>query len=252
MVILFGYIIILFMAGCIIVGSQQIRAVERENHIMQSYILSMQEFYKVMQEQIEATRCYRHDLAKHIQMLEIILEQQKDENQAEIREYRDDLQRKQQMLLSQRICQDDIVNAILLIKKQQCREKDIPLELQIQNTKYSGLEDADMTGLLYNLMDNAIEANERIREGGKRGIQLSMGKEDNKIFVRVQNQMPIGEKITFKTNKKAQEKHGLGMKIIHQTVEKYKGTYEIRYDKKVGIMYMELSFALNQNPDNEM
>lgn len=41
---------------------------------------------------------------------------------------------------------------------------------------YDGIQKVDMVGLLYNLLDNAIEANERIPRGGKQGISLSMGK----------------------------------------------------------------------------
>lgn len=60
------------------VGVMKTREMEQENRVMQSYMVSMEEFYTGIQSRIEATRKYRHDLAKHIQTLEALLEQQKN------------------------------------------------------------------------------------------------------------------------------------------------------------------------------
>ena len=46
-----------------------------ENQLKEAYLLSMQEFYEVIQSQLKAVRRYRHDLAGHIQTLEWILKQ---------------------------------------------------------------------------------------------------------------------------------------------------------------------------------
>ena len=68
------------------VGVMKTREMEQENRVMQSYMVSMEEFYTGIQSRIEATRKYRHDLAKHIQTLEALLEQQK--NRQEMADYK--------------------------------------------------------------------------------------------------------------------------------------------------------------------
>lgn len=199
----------------------KIREMEQENEWMQSYLDAMQEFYLGIQEGIEATRKYRHDLAKHIQTMEKILE---GRNLNYACEYRDNLKEQYEFLKNQEFCSDEIVNAILKIKKEQCREKKIPLEIQIEDAIYNEIEEADLVSILHNLLDNAIEANERIPEEKERGVWFGMKKESNHIVIEMKNRIIRGEKITFQTHKARKEEHGIGTKIIEMLVKKYHGT----------------------------
>ena len=90
MAVFIGFLVVLFVALIIVFKVMQTRELEQENHLMQMYMLSMQEFYSAIQNRIEATRRYRHDLAKHIQTLEHLLE--KHGEAQEMQEYMADLQ----------------------------------------------------------------------------------------------------------------------------------------------------------------
>ena len=57
----------------------KMQEIARENQMMQSYLVSMESFYHMIQNRIEATRRYRHDLAKHIQTLEVMIQQENKE-----------------------------------------------------------------------------------------------------------------------------------------------------------------------------
>ena len=72
---------------------------ETENQLMQSYMASMEIFYDGIQNQIEATRRYRHDLANHIQTLEACLVLYSDTE--EMREYMDNLKDRYHTLKNQ-------------------------------------------------------------------------------------------------------------------------------------------------------
>ncbi|NCB91500.1 MAG: GHKL domain-containing protein [Clostridia bacterium] len=227
-------VIVLFIAG----RRMQIQQLEQENHLMQNYMSSMQEFYETVQERIEAVRRYRHDLAKHIQTLEALIERQ--EGSEDIQGYMDNLKGRYQTLKKEEYCTDEIVNSVLSIKVQMCREKDIPLELHVEDITYSGVKEVDMVALLQNLLDNAMEANERIPSGEKKGIILEMGQIEDKIRIRVLNHVRPGEEVVFKTWKEKKEEHGIGTKIIDSLVDKYHGTKEIAQDMEKNIFEREI------------
>lgn len=230
MVVLVILIIILTIAAA---RMMRVREMEQENELMQSYMVSMEEFYAGLQNKIEATRKYRHDLARHIQTLETLL--LKYDQQEGIQEYMDNLKERYQSLKRQEFCSDEIVNSILVIKKEQCAERQIPIQITVEDCIYNGIEEVDLVSLLHNLLDNAIEANERIEETKDRAVSFSMKRQDDRTIIEMKNRIPIGEKVTFLTRKPVREEHGIGTKIIANTVEKYHGSRTFTSHEKEGM-----------------
>lgn len=219
------------------------RMIAQENQMMESCVTAMNELYYTIQNQIDMSRKFRHDLAKHIQTLEMLLWENSD-NQ-DIRECVDGLKIEYRNLQGKKYCQDEIINSVLRIKEQQCGEKHIPLEIDVESVSYDLFGEVDKVGLIYNLLDNALEANERIADGsveGRRGIVFRMGEEDGKIVIYTSNYVCPGEKITFQTSKRAREEHGIGTQIIDQLVKKYSGKKEIFYDKQRCLFEKKLVF----------
>lgn len=227
-IIVFSVLVIGFILAAAFMKSFEI---ERENQMMQSYMLSMREFYFGIQDRIEATRRYRHDLAGHIQTLEMLLKQHFGTEEMQV--YMDDLKSRYYKLKSGEFCENDFVNAILTIKQEQCAEKGIPFSAQIEKNSYGGIEEVDLAGLLHNLMDNAIEAQDRIPGGQTRGIWLLMREMETEIEIEIRNCIKQGEKVNFTTKKKNSWQHGIGMQVIANLTEKYQGTTEFFVSKPV-------------------
>lgn len=236
--VLIGFALIL--AGILAVMNKilKMQEEERENRMLASYMESVQESYKVAQERIDAVRRYRHDLAKNIRTLQYLTKEGQDD--AGAREYLENIEASYREFQQEQYCRDEIVNSILSIKKQQCREREIPLQIQVEDIDYSKIQDTDMVGLLYNLLDNAVEAHERIPEGSTRGIFLSMGKKGEEILMNVENYICPGENVNFKTVKESPENHGIGTKIIEAAVEKYNGKKEISLDKEKNLLAVKV------------
>lgn len=222
----------------LVVKVMKTRQMEQENMMMQSQMEAMEEFYQAIQNRIEATRRYRHDLAKHIQTLEILMEKYAQPEQ--LRECIEDMKSEYDSVRKDIYCHDDLVDSICSIKNDQCREEDIPLEIKISETFYSGIQELDMAALLHNLLDNAIEANLRIPKEEKRGIWFSMDREGDEVLLQVDNQIRGGEKVDFRTKKKQKEEHGIGMQIISSVVEKYHGKKTYTVDEEAGKMRVEI------------
>ena len=97
------------------------------------------------------------------------------------------------------------------------------------------MEDIDMCALLANLLNNSVEACEKI-EKDKRWINLRIKKQNEMLFIWIENSMKerkIEKSKFFETNKEDKKLHGLGMKSIDNVIKKYDGhkEYEIQKDK---------------------
>lgn len=141
-----------FAAGfLLVIQSLKANERERENRLIQAYMVSLQSFYNMIQNRIELTRRYRHDLAKHIQTLEVMMQQS---GQADLQEYADSLKIQYHQLKQTQYCTDEVVNTVISIKQQQCQEKEIPFEIEVGAADYHLVKDIDMVGILYNLLDS--------------------------------------------------------------------------------------------------
>lgn len=118
-----------------------------------------------------------------------------------------------------------IVNSVINQKFKVAKKKGIPLLLSINDLGNLKMEEEDIVTLVANLLDNAIEACEKITKGNK-VIKLRFLDEGGKIIISVRNpvaeQVHFGEKGLF-TTKKDKNDHGIGMLNIENVVKKYNG-----------------------------
>lgn len=225
-----------------------------ENRMMKYYIISMEHMHSLIETRIEAMRAYRHDLAKHIRTLSTMVEKEKGETLAEIRQYSEELKKEYQKLDKSKICEDEIVNAIISIKIQQCETKEIPFEAEIEDTVYSGIQGTDMTAILYNLLDNAVEANEKIKDVTQRGIWLNMGCKDHEVWIELRNKTvrsDLSGNFMFDTTKNRKLAHGFGTKIVQKYAEKYKGSREITVDKEENLITIRLNLKIDDKESDQ-
>ena len=114
----------------------------------------------------------------------------------------------------------------------------IPMELSIH--------DVDITILLGNLLDNAIENFDN--ESGD-VVELDMKYDKGRLFIRLTNpysgMAQKGEE-DFRTRKEDKKNHGFGLQNVHYVVDKYDGEIKIDGCFVLGII-LELSFSLSNN-----
>ena len=211
--------------------TMQLEKEEERNRLIQSYMVTLQGFYQTIQEQIDTTRKFRHDLAKHIQTLEVLMA---EEDGAELQKYADGLKLEYRKVENKGESESEVVNAILSMKRKQCQEKRISLYLNIEEKGYSLVRDMDMVGILVNLLDNAIEENEKIESEEQRGIWLDMKqKEQGEVWLQIKNQIRPDKKINFQTEKKGE--HGIGRGIIEYLVKQYQGEEKVSIDQETSV-----------------
>lgn len=205
------------------------RSIEAHNQMTEHCLLSVQEFYVAIQEQIQQMHRCRHDLAKHIQMLEFLQET----DQGFLRDYTEKLRAeyRRQKERSTRYCLHEVVNSILLLKEQQCRKLGLSFAAAVSAGSLERVGNLDWVGLLSNLLDNAIEASQRIPDIRQREVSLRLETGEGTLVLMVENQVLPGEKLSFSTRKEKKELHGFGLEIIDNILKKYGGRREVSLDK---------------------
>lgn len=237
--LIWGTVVLLLATLLLLIYGVRMKMLEKENSLLSAYMDTIREFYQEIQKRVEASRRYRHDLAKHIQTLENLLTERLDEE--EVRTYMEGLKKEYAGLKKRKFCRDEILEAILDTKADQCRELGIPIEISVEDCFYPEIEEVDMVGLLCNLLDNAIEANQRCTDEERRGIWFYMEKKEEKIRIEIENCISSEEEFNFITQKSIKNGHGIGTKIIAGLVEKYHGIREIKEDSKKGIIIDQIS-----------
>lgn len=189
------------------------------------------EYYKMVLAQHENQSILIHDIKKHLQSIELLNEQN---NRQKISAYI------QQLLLSSdlkevsRICDHEMLNAILSRYKRQCDDKHISFIADIRNGTTDFLSDNELTSLYCNLLENAIEAAGNVQNPY---IEINTTKRENTslVVITVINSCltnpfcatPEGKLITHKQEK---QKHGFGIKSIKKIVKKHHGNMQMYYN----------------------
>ena len=103
--------------------------------------------------------------------------------------------------------------------------------------------------ILGNLMDNAIEAERKIKEGNKR-IEVEMNIKYGFLHLKVKNRIEdsiLEENPELATTKGKKEEHGIGHKSIERTVKKLSG--KVKYYEKNDLFCAEVVFPVEAAKD---
>ena len=129
------------------------------------------------------------------------------------------------------------MNTVLNNKIGLAKKNNINIEYDIDIDKRLVIPQNDMATILYNLLDNAIEANLKIKECKFRKIYVKIKIVHSMIFVIVEN--TINEADNFENNNILSR--GYGLNIVEQIAEKYNGMV----DKIVSINQYKICVFFN-------
>lgn len=128
---------------------------------------------------------------------------------------------------------NNILNAIINSKIIVAVEKKIDVSTNVNITEYIYIDDLDLCGLLGNLMDNAIEACERIEKDRFINIKIITTKKN--LIILIQNSM--NGNIELKDNEYFSSKKkgllGRGIMQINKIVDQYNGVVTRKHDNYI-------------------
>ncbi|ANU48771.1 ATP-binding protein [Enterocloster clostridioformis] len=124
-----------------------------------------------------------------------------------------------------------IIDSILNIKLQEAKNKDIIVTTKLQIPENLSIDSFDITVILGNIIDNAIEAaSESIAD---KKLNIIMLYNRRRILVKVENTYSgriVIKQGELQTTKSDSITHGIGLQNVKHVVERYAGTMDISYD----------------------
>lgn len=187
-------------------------------------------YYQALQEQSEDQRILIHDIKNHLRTIDALASERKV---LEIREYLSRLETSLEPIKNAKICNNPILNLILLRFSEDCQQKHISLQCDIRDNCVSFMDAPSITSLYGNLLSNAVDA---ANQSSERIVELSVMRniEQAIIIISVVNSCdlpPIPDtRGRFLTSKRTPGIHGVGLKSIERIVAKHHGASTMYYD----------------------
>lgn len=226
MVLLFSNFSLVSIIGRII-KDNKIRA---EYEITKEKINIQYKYYLNLQQSQEKIKKLYHDMNNHIICIKNIYGKHELANK-----YIEDINNQIKDCISIFDTKSIILDVILNEKKSICDEKSIDFFVDINFSKCGFVEITDICSIFTNMIDNAIEACDKIKDSNiDKKIRLR-GTIINSFFIIKCENTKVNS-INLRKNKLITDKedsflHGIGINSIKSSVEKYNGNVEISSDK---------------------
>ena len=117
---------------------------------------------------------------------------------------------------------DPVLNYLLNEKNALAQANHIDFQIHALISKQISLDNDILSVLIGNLIDNAIEANQRLNAGVSRYINLTIKQFKKDLLIEISNPYDDAEKKT----RAHRQTEGLGLKNIKSIIEHYNGLYK--------------------------
>ncbi len=214
---------------------------DRQNGQLQSFLYMQKQQYDYQLQQSVAVRRFKHDLVNHIGILRELANQKKTE---EVKEYIDTIWNIQNEFDLRIHTGDSLFDLILNYYLYLAEREKIEFTVSGKLTEKTSLQMFDITTLMGNILQNAVEA---ARETATPKIRVELIEHKKEFFIVVSNSMEKkintskGFLITSKTDT---INHGFGLKNIAAIVQKYYGEYYIESVVENGETMFKISSAI--------
>lgn len=213
------------------------RGFAAETERFQRDILSHQ--YEEIKEIYLNMRGWRHDYHNHLQVMKAqITAGQLEEMKQYLSDLEQNLDKVDTYVRSGNLMTDAILNSKLSLAEQ----RGIRVNCKAILPKELSIEDVDLCVLLGNLLDNALEACEKIPKE-QRFLRIYMVVNKSQLYISIQNsareELDFNEKNYISTKR---GNHGLGMKRVKALADKYEGYLTLANEP--GIFAAEVTLPL--------
>lgn len=209
----------------ILENSQRIR----EADVLKQQSIGQLELYNSLRKNYDIQRKRTHEYKNQIMCIDSLL---KKKNYNKLEEYINSIFDKLDGQLDMVDTNNEVVNAVINAKYYEALHNDVLFILKINDLSHIKVSDEDIVTILSNLLDNAIEAAGQC-DIDKRTVGIKLLYEDDVLSIAVSNSYKTEPEIMedgyMRTIKDDKEQHGLGIRNVVATLEKYNAEYIIDY-----------------------
>lgn len=168
-----------------------------------------------------------HDLKHQVGVIRAEVDPRKQES------YLDELEATIKDVESQSTTGSSVLDVILTTKHLECVERGVDLTCVADGSLLGFMTVMDVSALLGNALDNAIEGATRVEDREKRLVKMALFARDDLVVMTFENYFD-GEVRTeggqIVTRRGDRDRHGYGLKSLRYTAEKYGGSMTVRVD----------------------
>lgn len=200
--------------------------------------------FELMKTSLKSTRSFKHDMKNHLAVLKLLVEKnEQNEAMKHIEQMTDAFITAKEYAQSGNV----IIDSILNFKLQEAVLHGISVSLELYIPEQLSITSFDMSIILGNLLDNAINACYKL-EKDKR-LDLKIKYKRGRLLIKISNTYNgnlnyIGDRLI--TSNEDKENHGMGIKNIKFALDKYNGEMEIEHTEN--IFTVILLMYLNDEP----
>lgn len=217
-------------------------AIVRDNQEMKLQMDLQKQSVEKMETAYNHTRALRHDLKNHLRCLNGLLQSgDYDGARAYLKTMQSDIEDATYFAVSENSAVDAILNEKLL----EAQNQQTNLRFEVASLKNTRANAVDLCIILSNALDNALEACAKIPDVEERFVTLKITESPESLVISVVNPVekePVRRGLTFVSTKKDGANHGIGLKSIRSTAEKYRGEVLARCEQKRFTLLVRLNF----------
>ncbi|MCM1258867.1 MAG: ATP-binding protein [Roseburia sp.] len=214
------------------------RFLERKNKVLEENYHLLSEVYG------ENERLY-HDMNHHLQMIYYLAQKS---GQREVMDYVTSVSAPINRLSNIVWSGVDVVDAILNHGIAEAKQKGIRMDVNVEFPRDSNIASDDLCVILFNLLDNAMEACENWQEKGAE-ISVTIRRIQHFLMIKVKN--PCVKRVKhrfgwFLSTKENPAHHGIGLRNVRETAEKYNGNVEFQVEDGYFVTCVLLFFVKSE------
>lgn len=193
-----------------------------------SYMLNKQYLESLKREQEELSK-FKHDYKNHLFILSGLI----DDNSIESKEYLANLDNDLKNIERVNYSNNTLINMIINAKVNGV--KDIEFDISIVVKEYLNFPEDKLSSLLFNLLDNAIDA---ARKSSQKQVVIKILTVGDMLLIEISNS--VDQEPSYSSDKG--KWHGKGMVIINEIVSLFEGTIDFKYSDN----YVNVKVVINE------
>lgn len=225
-----------FIIGIIVIDAVAVRlykeiSISYEEKYKKIILAKQNEYYinhfELMERSIRERNSEKHDFKNHLSVISTLI--QKNE-QGKAEEYIKRIMDRYQSVKEYNYTGNLEIDSLINYKIQEAEKNDIKMNAELSIPENLQVDSYDMTIILGNIIDNAIQATKKIEKN--RNIDLKINFTKGRLLITMTN--PFNGEIKYENNRlttlhEDKDNHGFGLSNVNAVLEKYNGTLDIEH-----------------------
>lgn len=199
-----------------------------QSNLMHERLQMQSVYYKDIEKYNRNMSRYKHDMINHLDSVYGMLENNEIE---EAKHYLESISKKLNRVEAVINTGNSVIDVIYNAKASLAKSNHIVCRNNIVVPPRLNIDSVDLSVILSNLLDNAIEASLKLEDD--RMIESHIHIYKGNLFISVKNNYNgeiISSHAVYLTTKKDSHEHGIGLKNVQHVVTKYNGTQNVEHD----------------------